>query len=299
MTKRVAIIGSPTGWHVGRLLDAVRSRGHAATVVRWGDLSAGILDGRETFGPADLANADVVAVRGMPGGGAPQDRLEEVVFRMDVLVQLAAAGMPVVNHPRSLELAIDKYLSLARLARAGIPVPRTVVVQGFEGLGRAWSELGADCVAKPLFGSRGRGITRLGVPAAVADWREAGAAAGTQAVCYLQEFVAHDGWDARLLLVGDDVFAMRRVAAAGEWRTNIACGGRPEPFVPPPAWVDLARRSATVLGTAIVGVDILPAQDGRLFVLEANAVPGWRGLESGTGADVTGAVAEELVQRAR
>jgi RimK family alpha-L-glutamate ligase len=298
MATRVAIIGAATGWHVGRLVAAVRERQHRADVVGWAELAARIDATGERFEPESLAAADVVAVRGMPGSSGPHDRLEEVVFRMDVLGRLAAGGWRVINSPRSLELAIDKYLSLARLAAAGVPVPCTAAAQDANTLVRAWSDLGRDCVAKPLFGSRGRGLARLVDREAVAAWWQHTVADRPHAVCYLQEFMPHDGWDARLLVVGDRVFAMRRIAAAGEWRTNIACGGRPEPFRPPPAWEDLARRTAAVLGTEIVGIDLLPATDGRVVVLEANAVPGWRGLEAATAEDVTGAVADYLLASA-
>jgi tetrahydromethanopterin:alpha-L-glutamate ligase len=295
MATRVAIIGAADGWHVGRLAAAVRHRGQEATVVGWGELSASLGPAGEQFGPEALAAADVIAVRGMPGSAGPEDRLEEVIFRMDVLGRVAAGGTPVVNSPPSLEATIDKYLSLARLAAAGIPVPRTTVAQDQASLTQAWTDLGEDCVAKPLFGSRGRGLARLTDPAAVAAWWSRTVADRRHAVSYLQEFVPHDGWDARLLLVGDRLFAMRRLAAPGDWRTNLACGGRPEPFTPPPAWADLARRTAAVLGTEIVGIDILPAADGRALVLEANGVPGWRGLEATIAGDVTGAVADFLL----
>ena len=99
----------------------------------------------------------------------------------------------------------------------------------------------------------------------------------------------HDGWDARILLVGDEAFAMRRVAA-DNWRTNLALGARAETFSPPPDWIVLARRAAATLDTTIAGVDLLPARDGRLLVLEVNAVPGWKGLESVTASDIAGSV---------
>jgi ribosomal protein S6--L-glutamate ligase len=296
MATHVAIIGAAAGWHVGRLATALRKRGHRADIVGWSELAARIDDTGERFEPESLAAADVVAVRGMPGSAGPQDRLEEVIFRMDVLGRMAAGGRRVVNSPRSLELAIDKYLSLARLAAAGVPVPRTAAVQDADALLRAWTDLGEDCVAKPLFGSRGRGLARLVNRDVIATWWQRTVADRPHAVCYLQEFLPHDGWDARLFVVGDRVLAMRRVAAAGDWRTNLSCGGRPEPFQPPPAWEDLARRTAAVLGTEIVGVDLLPATDGRVVVVEANAVPGWRGLETATGTDVTGAVADHLLR---
>jgi ribosomal protein S6--L-glutamate ligase len=282
---RVALVGEPTGWHVGRLARRMAGLGHEVTVVRWREVGAAAGDPVERFMPAALDAADVVVVRGMPGAGESGERLEEVVFRMDALARLAARGTPVINSPRSLEAAIDKYLSAARLAAAGLPVPRCRVVHGSAAADRAREELGGDCAVKPIFGSRGRGIERV-------RCRDDLGTADTERLILLQEFVPHDGWDVRILTVGDRLFAMRRRAAPGDWRTNVALGGLAEPFDPPPGWVDLAVRAARCLGTDVAGVDLLPATDGRVLVLEVNGVPGWRALESATGQDITAAVAE-------
>jgi ribosomal protein S6--L-glutamate ligase len=92
---------------------------------------------------------------------------------------------------------------------------------------------------------------------------------------------------------------MRRIARVGDWRTNVSLGGRPEPFSPPAPWIDLARRAAAVLGATVAGVDLLPAEDGRLLVLEVNAVPGWRGLQTVVDADCAAEIAAHVEQAAR
>lgn len=304
---QVAVVGEPTGWHVGRLLAALSARGHRGTAVRWIDLSAEVRTAppvdtptdsgfaAERFLPPAIEGADIVIVRGMPGGG-----LEEVIFRMDLLGRLAARGTPVVNSPRGLEIAIDKYLSVARMAAAGLPVPRTMVAQHPAAIRDAWRSLGGDCVVKPLFGSRGRGLARMTDPHSLAPLLDAAAAnPSAGAVAYLQEFVPHDGWDVRILIVGQESFAIRRFAPADEWRTNVSLGGRPEPFSPPEEWVDLARAASRVVETEIAGVDLLPARDGRILVLEVNAVPGWRGLEAATGIPVADAVVRHLESAAQ
>jgi ribosomal protein S6--L-glutamate ligase len=303
---RVAVVGEPTGWHVGQMLAALTARGHQGTVVRWTELAAEVRSGQplqsaddsgqataERFLPPAIDAADLVVVRGMPGGG-----LEEVIFRMDLLGRLAARGTPVVNSPRGLEIAIDKYLSLARMAAAGLPVPRTMVAQSPDAIRAAWHSLGRDCVAKPLFGSRGRGIARITDDESLAALI-AGATAdqSTGGVAYLQEFLPHDGWDVRILLVGSDAFSIRRFAAGDEWRTNVSLGGRPEAFSPPADWIDLARTAARAVETEIAGVDLLPARDGQLVVLEVNAVPGWRGLEAATGTPIAEMIVRHLESR--
>ena len=295
---RLVVIGSPGAWHVGRIRAVALARGHDVAVVEWRQLGAFVapaLAGAERatslpepcrtdiFLPDAIDAADAVLVRGMPAG-----RLEEVILRMDLLGRLAERGTPVINSPRALETAIDKYLSLARLAAAGIRVPRTIVAQDPDGIRRAWETLGGDAVVKPLFGSCGRGIERIDSEALLLPLLAA-AEAQEGAATYLQEFIPHAGWDVRILLVGEEAFSIRRRSAT-DWRTNLARGGIGEPFEPPQAWVDLARRTSALLGVEVAGVDLVPDAGGDPLVLEVNAVPGWRGLASATGLDPTPAV---------
>ncbi|MFM7290550.1 MAG: RimK family alpha-L-glutamate ligase, partial [Planctomycetia bacterium] len=184
-------------------------------------------------------------------------------------------------------------------ADTGLPVPRTIVAQHPAGIREAWRSLGGDCVYKPLFGSRGRGIVRVRDEPSLEAVVEAAAAQPAGAVTYLQEFVPHPGWDVRILVVGDDTFSIRRFSSPDEWRTNVSLGGRAEAFAPPAAWLDLARRAAKATETDIAGVDLLPTRDGRVLVLEVNAVPGWRGLEAATGLCVGDAVVRHLEHRVR
>ena len=41
-------------------------------------------------------------------------------------------------------------------------------------------------------------------------------------------------------------------------------------------------------------MDLLPARDGSIHVLEVNGIPGWEGLQRTTGLDVAGAVVDQL-----
>jgi len=291
MSRQVCLVGGAGGWHARRLAAVLAARGLATESVAWDDLAATVEAGRVAVHPEALARADLVVARSMPGSASQQARLEEVIFRMDLLGQVAAAGTPVINPPRSLEVAIDKYLTLARLAAAGLPVPRTRVAQTAAAAEQLRNELGGSFVLKPLFGSGGKGLVRLEPGQSIPAEQVPGG------VIYLQEFVSHPGWDVRVLVVGGRLFAIRRRAAAGEWRTNLALGGQAEPFKLPADWGDLARRVATAVGGSLVGVDLLPAEDGRLFVLEANAVPAWRGVEATLGEQVSEAIANHLASQ--
>jgi ribosomal protein S6--L-glutamate ligase len=211
-----------------------------------------------------------VIVRTMPPGS-----LEQVVFRMDVLGQLEAAGKVVVNPARAIEAAVDKYLASARLAAAGLRTPRTIVCQTVDEAVAAFSALGGDVVLKPLFGAEGRGITRL-TDEGLAQ-RAFSLLVQLGAVLYLQEFIAHDGFDVRVLVVGEQLWAMRRRNPL-DWRTNVSRGATAEPADLTAQLVELARRAAGAIGAPVAGVDLLPGRDGTLYAIEVNAVPGWKAL---------------------
>jgi ribosomal protein S6--L-glutamate ligase len=214
---------------------------------------------------------------------------------MDALQRLQARGVPVLNPPRALEACVDKYLAAARLEAAGLPVPPTVVCQHADAALEAFAALGGDVVVKPLFGSEGRGMVRVSDPDLA--WRTFRTLERLQAVLYLQRFIDHPGWDLRAFVLGDRVLtAMRRHARNG-WRTNVAQGGKGEPARLTPEAERLALAAAAALGTPVAGVDLVPDRDGRWYVLEVNAVPGWRALAPVTGIDVAAEIVQFLAQR--
>jgi hypothetical protein len=79
------------------------------------------------------------------------------------------------------------------------------------------------------------------------------------------------GYDLRILLAaGEIVGAVKRVAASGEWRTNIALGGRRAAADPSRQAREIALEAADALGIDLVGVDLLPDGHGGWVVLELN-----------------------------
>src|SRR5262245_30488733 len=163
---RIAVLASGDGWHVRDLARAAGVLGHNLAVLSFQRFRAGVacppIAQSSTAPrhvdpiPVDLASVDRVLVRTMPAGS-----LEQVVFRMDVLHRLMAAGVPVLNPPRALETAVDKYLACWRMEAAGLPVPPTVACEKADEALTAMEALGGDVVVKPLFGSEGKGITRV------------------------------------------------------------------------------------------------------------------------------------------
>jgi RimK family alpha-L-glutamate ligase len=284
---RIAVLSFSDGWHVRDLQRAAAHLGHDAVAVDFRRVAAGVGCAADS-----LAEFDRVLVRTMPPGS-----LEQVVFRMDVLHRLQARGALVLNPPAALETCVDKYLASARLAAAGLPVPRTVVCQDADAALAAFALLGGDVVVKPLFGSEGRGMVRVTDPETA--WRTFRTLERLQTVLYLQEFIAHPGWDLRVFVLGRRVLTAMRRRARGDWRTNVAQGGSAEPAEPTAAEADLALRAAAAVGAPLAGVDLLPGPQGEWYVIEVNAVPGWRKLAPVTGIDIAAAVVRFLARGRR
>jgi ribosomal protein S6--L-glutamate ligase len=276
---RFAVLAAPESWYARDLVRAAGSD-HEIATLPFSQISASVDRSATKVATAGrgLADFDAVLVRTMPPGS-----LEQVVFRMDCLGRYEAAGGVVVNPPRAVEAAVDKFLTTAKLQSAGLLSPRTICCQTADEAMAAFAELGGDVVLKPLFGSEGRGITRLNDEALALRAFTMLAALG--AVLYLQEFVPHEGHDIRLLLIGNKVLGVRRHNQL-DWRTNISRGARAERFVPDDATIEMARRAAGAVGAPLAGVDLLPGRDGQLYTIEVNAVPGWRGLARALEVDV-------------
>lgn len=295
MTKHLVALVSGFGWHVKDLRRAAERARVRLDAVSFPRLEARLGEGSarvEAVG-IDLGGVDGVLVRMMPPG-----TLEQVVFRMDALHALVAMGIPVLNPPRAIEAAVDKYLALVRIEAAGLPVAPTWVGESAERALEAFDALGGDVVVKPLFGAEGRGMVRVSDPELAR--RTFTTIARLGAVLYVQRYVPNAGHDLRLFVLGERVVAgMRRHAPAGDWRTNIAVGGRAEAARPDLAIESLALRAAAAVGARMAGVDILFDREHHPFVLEVNAVPGWKTLAETTGQDIAGAILDDLASQSR
>ncbi len=285
---RIGILGSRDGWHEARLLEVLRRRDVDVLLAQITRLTARVgakvkLAAQERA----LDECDALIVRAIPGGS-----LEQIVFRMDALHRLRRLGIPVVNSPRCIERTVDKYFTSTLLEDAGLPTPRSLVCERFEDAMAAFDEAGRDVVVKPLFGSEGRGMVR--VTDADVAYRVFRALELSRAVFYVQEYIPHAGRDIRAFVVGGQVVAAM-TRRGPSWKTNIAQGAVAEPLDPTVEVSELGRRAAEALDADYAGVDLLPGEDGRLWVLEVNGIPGWQGLQQTTGLDIAGAIVDHVL----
>ena len=216
---------------------------------------------------------------------------------LELLGGLESESVVVLNPAGALLAAHDKLMTALKLSAAGLPHPRTAHV----GTGSR-TKLEFPVVVKPRFGSWGRDVVLCRSSAELErclreirrkQWfRRQGA--------LVQELVEPRGYDLRVLVAaGQVVGAVRRVAARGEWRTNIALGGSRSSAALSPEACLLAVRTAAAVGMDLVGVDLLPDGDGGWIVLEANGAVDFTSDYSLGGGDVFARILRVLVGSAR
>jgi RimK family alpha-L-glutamate ligase len=305
---RVAIFTDESGWHVRELQRALRARGAASRCV---DLADCRVDTTASWHGLVLpgfgaALPDAAIVRGIAGG-----TFEQVTHRLGILHALRELGVAVYNDARAIERSVDKAATSLRLHAAGLATPPTWSMESPALAQRLVTREGAAghaLVLKPLFGSQGRGVRRVGcVDGVHVPLPELAGELG--ALAYLQRFVparTNPGHDVRVLVVGGRArAAMRRVGV--DWVHNVARGARclPQPLDtgPGPALAALAEAAAQTLGLDYAGVDLMPGGDadgagvGDPLVIEVNGVAAWQGLQRVATIDIARALVDDLLDR--
>ena len=290
----VAIMTDETGWHTARLRAALRARGCSGRCVDLADCRF-----ETTWSPHGLVIPgfgrglpDAVIVRGIAGGS-----FEQVTLRLGILHALRESGVPVYNDARAIERSVDKSMTAFLLHRAGIATPATWTMESSAHARRRLmreSAAAREVVMKPLFGSQGKGLQRLGGPP-LPDLSDFGA------VAHLQRFVPPRdavGCDWRLMVVGGRVCAAMRRQGRG-WIHNAAQGARCIGAEAPGSYERLAVRAAAALGLDYAGVDLIPSDDAAdgALVIEVNGVAAWHKLQRATGIDVAALLVEDLLSR--
>ena len=93
--------------------------------------------------------------------GFGADATQKIFFRLDLLSAMEEYGIRLINSRSALEISSDKFLTSVYLERYKIPTPKTVICENPDDALNSFEELGGDVVIKPLYGSKGIGISRL------------------------------------------------------------------------------------------------------------------------------------------
>jgi len=254
-------------------------------VLRWGSTEKHEI----TYDGQDLTELDIMFVLDL---GA--NDIGAFFNRVGLLSALTELGVNVINSVPSILLMRNKAETMRKLISARLPVPRSLITESIEDSAEFVRE-NFPCVLKPITGFGGNGvllIDRVFDRDHIYDYLKFHSQLFGKGAFILQEFVESPGYDIRALVVdGEVISSMKRVGGEGI-TNNIHNGGIPQKN--DIDVTDLALRTAESVKGYIVGVDIIPDQKGNLWVLEANATPGWTGLQQVTDFNISAYIADVI-----
>lgn len=212
-------------------------------------------------------------------------------FTLAVLRHFERRGVRLVNGPEAIDLVADKLHTMQRLARAGLPIPATILGKFPMGVDIVEEELGFPLIVKTLRGTRGTGVLKCEDRSQFEDLAGLLESADAKADFLFQHYVrSSHGRDVRVLVIGGRVIAaMERRSPAGHFKSNVSLGGVGIAYTPTGEMADLAARAADTLGLEVAGIDILFDNEGYR-ICEANSAPGFQGLERACSVDVPNAI---------
>jgi len=240
-----------------------------------------LLDVRPCSGPQaiELEHVQVPADLYLLKSHAPQ--------ALQLAATLEQEGRRVVNNWSASHACQDRVLTSNLLQEAHLPWPQT---RAFPSLSAAVRETEtSESVTWPLiiksrYSHRGDLVGKLNDPgqlqALEAQW--------SQEPVVLQEWLPGDGWDIKLWVIDQQVFAARRRTPleAGASRQDLPIAEHELPT----AWRELALDIGRAFKMPLYGVDLLLTSRGP-WIVDINAFPGFRGVPGASEALV------DLVER--
>ena len=250
-----------------------------------------------SFGPAeilDLATTDVVLMRQDP----PFDmayitatHMLEHVHRDD-----GVGGPLVVNHPAAVRNAPEKLL----VTHFPELMPPTLVTWDVDAI-RGFRATHKDIVVKPLFGNGGAGVflIRHDDPN-LNSLLEMHFARSREPLMIQRYEPAVRLGDKRIILIdGEAAGALNRVPAAGEARSNMHVGGRPERIGLTPRDKEICAAIGPLLkaqGLIFVGIDVI---GDWLTEINVTSPTGLQEIARFDGTDLAGMIWDAIERKLR
>ncbi len=275
-----------------RLIEAAEARGHEVKVV---DVLRAYMN--------IASHKPTIHYKGEPLEGfdavIPRIGASVTFYGASVLRQFEMMGVYPLNESVAITRSRDKLRSLQLLSRKGIGLPLT----GFANRPDDIKDMikmvgGAPLVVKLLEGTQGIGVVLAETQKAAESVIEG--FMGVKANILVQEYIKEAGGaDIRCLVIGGKVVAaMKRQAAAGEFRSNLHRGGSATLIRITPEERSTAVRAAKIMGLNVAGVDLLRSNHGPV-VMEVNSSPGLEGIETSTGKDIATQIIEHIEKNAK
>ena len=201
---------------------------------------------------------------------------------------LEGMGVNVINPLNTGILAGNKLFTHMLLKKFGVPTPYASVAFSKDAALDSLDRLKYPMIIKPTVGSWGRMISKLNNKEAadgILEGREK--MYPIYNIHYLEEFVKRPPRDIRAIMIGDRIVAaIYRSSSDGNWKTNMALGGRAEPCPVTGEMEDICIKAKNAVQGHIVGVDLMESDQRGLIVHEVNNTTEYKNTVRVCGIDI-------------
>ncbi len=254
-----------------RIEEEVRAMGHEFELVETNDKPISIEN--STISAGDLSNikTDILIVRGV---------FQSLKTLSQIILKNRDHGVKIFDNNLLDHLySIDKRRDTISLALDNIPVPNTCIPRSWDEVRNYAMSRQFPMVIKPARMGKGNGVTKLVNLSDLEEFIQKKSSEDKEAKSFLiQEFIPYVV-DLRILVIGDDVFVMRRIPKEGEFRANFSLGGDVELYDLDEEGHKMAIEACRSVGLSVAGVDMLITADNKRYILEVNHTPGFVGME--------------------
>lgn len=196
-------------------------------------------------------------------------------FHYAVLRQFEMLGVFSLHKAVNIAGSLDKLVSYQKLHEAGIPVPKTLLMNLHTDADWVVERVGLPMVVKLPDGSKGEGVCLVKSKTELKNIH-ALYCKNSRRELLAQEFIADSkGRDVRITMCdGNVVFGVLRDNSSGEdFRSNLSVGGAGVYWEPDEDAVRIAKAVVKVMDMKLCGVDLLFGESGYI-VGEINSMPG-------------------------
>ena len=269
MSSRLSILYDTIRWEEKALFDASKTKGIEAKMVDCKNLFVNLDKSKEDFGT--VIQRCVSYYRSLHSTAA-----------------LEGKGVNVINSLNTSIFAGNKLFTHILLVKHGIPTPFSAVAFSEDAALDLLEKRGYPMVLKPTIGSWGRMVALLkdrDSAQGIMETRER--MYPIYQVYYLEEFVNRPPRDIRAIMIEDRVVAaIYRYSGDGQWKTNMALGGKAEECKITKELEDVCVKAKNAVQGQIVGIDLMESKEKGLVVHEINNTTEYKNTVRVTGVDI-------------
>ncbi|NVM29767.1 MAG: hypothetical protein HWN65_13065 [Candidatus Helarchaeota archaeon] len=213
---------------------------------------------------------------------------DDLIYGLCVLEEFTRAGVKLIPPLKGMYYSdkFSNYLLWNRHLKDEILMPDTLCSINWE-ISSDFLKKHERVIFKPISGSMGIGIEVVETEKRLRELLNENHA------LFLQEIILDRGYDIRTFMIDDRIVAQYARYNPKNLLKNIHLGAEPK-SVDEMSEIDseikrfadvsrkIAKEIKKIAELDIIGVDTLPSKDGRVYLIEWNSVPGFRGAEEAT-----------------